>query len=120
MRRIIDAWSNPQITEETYIFPSLSGCNDEVEIVRRIKQETRACNKHLKEICKELQIDSAEKITTYAARHSYVTHAVHSGRSVSFVQDRLGHADPRTTMDYIKSLDPELLEQSTDFVEGFD
>ena len=116
----MDEWGNPRITDDTYIFPTLNGCTDESEIFRRVKQETRALNKHLKEICKELQIEGAEKITSYAARHSYVTHAIHSGRNVSFVQDRLGHADPRTTMSYIKSIDPELLEQSSDFVVGFD
>jgi integrase len=120
MRRIIDEWGNPRITDNTYVFPTLSGSTDEEEIFRRIKQETRALNKHLKEICKELQIDGAEGVTSYAARHSYVTHAIHSGHNVTFVQDRLGHADPRTTMSYIKSIDPELLEQSTDFVVGFE
>jgi integrase len=120
MKRIMDEWGNPRITDETYLFPTLNGCTDEAEIFRRIKQETRALNKHVKEICKELQIEGAEKITSYAARHSYVTHAIHSGKNVAFVQDRLGHADPRTTMTYIKSIDPELLEQSTDFVVGFD
>lgn len=116
MRRIMDEWGNPRINDDTYIFPTLNGSADEAEIFRRIKQETRALNKHLKEICKELQIDGAEWITSYAARHSYVTHAIHGGQNVAFVQDRLGHADPKTTVTYIKSIDPELLEQSSDFV----
>ena len=98
----------------------MNGRNDEAEIFRLIKQETRALNKHLKEICEGLQIDGYEKVTSYAARHSYVTHAIHSGHNVAFVQERLGHADPRTTTTYIKSIDPELLEQSTDFVVGYD
>jgi len=118
MRRIMNEWGNVRITDDTFIFPTLNESKDETEMFRRIKQETRACNKHLKAICKELQIDGAEGITSYAARHSYVTHAIHAGQNVSFVQERLGHADPRTTMSYIKSIDPELLEQSTDFVVG--
>ena len=120
MRRIMDKWGNPRITDDTYIFPTLNGRNGEAEIFKLIKQETRALNKHLKEICKELQIEGADKITSYAARHSYVTHAIHSGQNVAFVQERLGHADPRTTTTYIKSIDPELLEQSSDFVVGND
>lgn len=120
MRRIMDELGNPRITDETLIFPALNGCSDEVEIVRRIKQETRACNKHLKEICKELQIDGADKITSYAARHSYATHAIQSGQTIYYVQERLGHQDPKTTMAYVKSLGPELLEDSMKFVVGFD
>ena len=120
MRRIIDELGNPRITNETLIFPALNDFTDEVEIVRRIKQETRACNKHLKEICKELQIDGADKVTSYAARHSYATHAIQSGHNIYFVQDRLGHQDPKTTMAYVKSLGPELLEESMKFVVGFD
>ena len=118
MNMIIDRWGNQRITNDTYIFKPLTRAKDEVNAVRIIKQEVRAANMHLKAISKDLGF--ADNVSTYAARHSWATHAIQSGHNIYFVQDRLGHADPKTTMAYIKSLGPELLEKSMDFVVGFD
>lgn len=117
MKAIIDRWGNQRISDNTYIFKPLTRALDEADRVRITKQEVKAANMHLKAIAKDL--DFEDSISTYAARHSWATHAIQSGHNIYFVQDRLGHQDPKTTMAYVKSLGPELLEDSMKFVVGF-
>lgn len=117
MKAIIEKWGNPRISDSTYIFPQLGRAEDETEAVRIIKQEVKAANTHLKAIANELDVDSS--ISTYSARHSWASHAAHSGQNIHFIQSQLGHEDSKTTERYLESLGPELLEKSMQFVVGY-
>jgi integrase len=117
MREIIDRWGRPGISDDTYIFPQLSKARNETDRVRIIKQQVKAANNHLKAIAKDLAIDSS--ISTYSARHSWASHAAHSGQNIHFIQTQLGHGDSKTTERYLESLGPELLEKTMSFVVGF-
>ena len=118
MKAIIDRWGNPRITDNTYIFPPLDRAGSEGDAVRIIKQEVKAANTHLKAIAKELKIEGS--ISTYSARHSWASHAAHSGQNIHFIQTQLGHEDSKTTERYLESLGPELLEKSMQFVVGYE
>lgn len=115
MRKIIETWGNKKKTGDTLIFKALNNYNNESDRLRKIKQETKACNTHLKGIANELGLD--ESISSYSARHSFASHAVQSGQGVHFVQKQLGHSDSATTERYIDSLGPELLEKAMSFMD---
>jgi integrase len=51
--------------------------------------------------------DMDRTITVYTLRHTYATMALRSGVDLRTVQRNMGHADIRTTMDYLHYLDPE-------------
>ena len=118
MRAIMERWGNPR-SPGAHVFRQLNDCVTEEERVRKIGFEIKAANMHLKAMCADLGIADSHKISTYAARHSFASHAVWAGRSVHFVQDRLGHQNPQTTMHYIKSLGLDMLEKSMDFMPGY-
>ena len=43
-------------------------------------------------------------------RHSYATHLLEAGVKLRFVQDYLGHEDPKTTMVYTRLIKQDLAE----------
>lgn len=51
--------------------------------------------------------DMDPRITIYSMRHTYATSALRSGVDIATVQRRLGHSDIRTTMGYLRELEPE-------------
>ena len=48
-----------------------------------------------------------ERITVYSLRHTYATSLLRAGVDIKTVQQRLGHADVRTTMGYLHEIEPE-------------
>lgn len=51
-----------------------------------------------------------KKASVHNLRHSYAVHLLESGVSMRYVQEYLGHNDPRTTMIYLKLINIELQE----------
>ena len=47
------------------------------------------------------------KITVYSLRHTYATMALRSGVDLRTLQQRMGHADLKTTMEYLHYIEPE-------------
>ena len=48
-----------------------------------------------------------ESITIYCLRHTYATMALRSGIDLRTLQKRMGHADLKTTMEYLHYIEPE-------------
>ena len=48
-----------------------------------------------------------ERITVYSLRHTYATMALRSSIDLSTLQKRMGHADLKTTMEYLHFIEPE-------------
>jgi len=95
-----------------YVFPTLDGIEDELVIRKRIHQTIKNTNKYLRVIAKNVGINS--DVTTYFARHSFATILMKSGASRELIQQSLGHADPKTTENYLGSFDYETKKKFTD------
>ena len=46
-------------------------------------------------------------ISTYTARHSFATVLKRSGANIAFISESLGHADLKTTENYLDSFEDE-------------
>ena len=51
-----------------------------------------------------------KKVSVRHLRHSYATHLLEAGVSLQYVQQYLGHDDPKTTMVYTQLIKPDLAE----------
>jgi len=59
----------------------------------------------MEKISKGLKFDTI--ISTYTARHSYATVLKRSGANIAFISESLGHADLRTTENYLSSFEKD-------------
>ena len=95
--RILDHY--PKINE--YVFPILESGISERTIRYRIKGTLKKLNRDIKEIAALLEIEDAEKITHYWARHTYATTLKRSGISTAIISEALGHSSEATTKAYL-------------------
>jgi integrase len=94
------------IDKRNYIFPVLEREIHKTpqQIENRIHKILGQVNKNLKEIAKQVGIK--DKLTTYVARHSFITHMANSGKVTPFdLMNMVGHKDLKTTMIYYKGVD---------------
>lgn len=61
-----------------------------------------------KEACKKARIK--KKVSVRHLRHSYATHLLEAGVNLRYVQQYLGHDDPKTTMIYTRLIKQDLAE----------
>lgn len=61
-----------------------------------------------KEACKKVEI--RKKVSVRHLRHSYATHLLEEGVNLRYVQQYLGHDDPKTTMVYTRLIKQDLAE----------
>jgi integrase/recombinase XerD len=105
-KRIIKTWGNRPPKPENFIFPILqNGCTPEqvkVAVLQTIKQ----INKYFNRVLKEIGITT--RVTTIAARHTFSTIMMQNGASTEFIKDSVGHANVKTTENYLSSFDEEV------------
>jgi len=101
VQRIIDEYGN-EPAPNNYIFPILTGKETPLYVKQKTKYLTRAINKHMAIIGKELGIGA---ISTYTARHTFATVLKRWGSSIAYISEALGHADLRTTENYLDSFE---------------
>ena len=82
IERILDCYSK----ENEYVFPILQPGLTELTIRYRIKGTLKKISKNLKEIAGELEIECADQITHYWARHTYATTLKRSGISTAIIR----------------------------------
>jgi len=114
---IIKKWQNP---ENSFLFGILAPNLSAVTERNRIKKALKKINDHLQPVFKELEIkiDSVDRITTYAARHSFATTLKRKGVSTDEISEYLGHSSLATTKAYLASFEDALLiERSKLLVE---
>lgn len=115
MQRIIDTWGNPK-SHDNFIFPILNGKETALEQKKKTQYLTRAINKRMKSIAKNLGIDH---ISTYTARHSFATVLKRSGASIAYISEALGHQDLKTTENYLASFEREKREKAAELLTKF-
>jgi integrase/recombinase XerD len=117
MQSIIDRYGTKPIEPDKYIFNILiEGLTPEQEIAR-IKQATKQTNKYLKRIAIKIGID--KNISTYYARHSFASVLKLSGENIAYISESLGHADIKTTENYLSSFDSEKRKESQKKLKAF-
>jgi len=104
LQQIISKWGNPDRKPDNYIFPFLQDGLTPSDEKRIIKNVTRLINKKMGDIGKALKYGS---ISTYTARHSFATVLKRSGANIAFISESLGHADLKTTENYLDSFEKE-------------
>lgn len=114
MSAIIKEWGNKD--KAGFIFPFASGGETELQKVRLTKKVVESCNKSLRTICKDLDL---EKVTTYSARHSFATILKNSGVNVSFISESLGHSSIMVTQAYLDMFDNEERKRNSTFLTDF-
>lgn len=98
--QIISKWKNTD-PSNPYLFPILEPNLNPVTAKHRCKRFIKWVNKRMDIIGKELEID--QKISTYAARHSFSTVLKRKGVSTEFIKESLGHSSTVTTENYLDS-----------------
>jgi len=84
-----------------YIFNILTPGMKAKEIVNASKKAITFINTNLKKIASKIGI--TEEISSYFARHSYSTILMNSEAPLAFISQQLGHADIKTTQNYLGS-----------------
>lgn len=108
IQEIIDKWGNPNECDN-YIFPFLEGGETLQEIKAKNHDVYTRINKRMREVCEVLGLN---RITTYAARHSFATILNRKGVPVSYISQQLGHTSIRTTQIYLGSFERDARVES--------
>lgn len=104
IQRVIETWGNKPGDSKDYVFPVLREGLTPQQEADRIHDFIAEINEGLKTACVDLKLP---KITTYSARHTSATVMRNKGASIEFIQEAMGHADSKTTQDYLDSFDLE-------------
>ena len=90
--------TSKKINEYDYLFTSLKGN----------KYSIRSPQQIIKHAAKKAMIN--KKVSCHTLRHSFATHLIEEGYSISEVQSLLGHKSPETTFIYIHSASPKMIK----------
>ena len=104
IKKIIKQWGNPGRRPDQYIFPYINGEETPMEVRSKAQDIIRRTNLRLKEIGEALNIDN---LSTYSARHSFATVLKRSGANIAYISESLGHADQKTTENYLASFEKD-------------
>lgn len=93
-----------------YIFPIYTGGRKTAkQLIDRKKRVSKTINAALREIAAALGY-SIPGLSFYTARHTYADSLKKAGVSVEVISQALGHADVRTTDNYLKSFGDEVID----------
>ena len=98
---IIERWGN-NFNHNNHVFDFLNNEMSEKQKQSAIKTAIKRCNQYMNQIAEDLRISF--KISTYYARHTWATVQMEAGADILFISKSLGHADIRTTQDYLGTL----------------
>ena len=117
VKAIVKKWGNEKKGPNTFIFPILQDGLTPVRERDLIQLQTSVINFNMKAIAKLLKIET--DCTTYVARHSFATVLKRSGASSEFIGEALGHADVKTTSNYLGSFEDESKVQTIKALTAF-
>ena len=88
--------------ESEFVFGVLKGDETKTKLKERSKAYVKRINRVLKAICEENSI--AKHVTTYSARHTAANQLLAGDVPVAKISQLLGHADIKTTQNYLSNL----------------
>ncbi|WP_169578028.1 site-specific integrase [Rudanella lutea] len=100
---IIERWSNQDKSKDAYVFDFLKPEMTPIQIRYAIGGYTKRINKDIQKVAKALGITN--HVTTYYARHSFVSRLIQTGVRLTEIKDLIGHSDIRMTEQYAATLD---------------
>lgn len=103
IKSIIDTHGNQ--SKQDYLFPYLNDKNTPQAQYTAKLSLLRLLNKSLRKIGKKLNFEL--DLTTYVARHSFATIMQRSGVSTAEISEALGHAELKTTSNYLDGFSEE-------------
>ena len=113
---------NHYVTEKSkpndLIFPFMPPAIDTFsrpEYKKEIGRKTSLINKYLKAIADDASI--GKTITTHISRHSFASAALRKTKDVKALQEALGHSDPKMTIEYLKELNIENLDEMMETID---
>lgn len=115
-KQILEKWGNKNRDKDDYLFPyfnALKGQHNTSREERYLSNLlTKTVNKYLKRIGKEQGLPF--KLTSGISRHSYAAVLKNKGYTDVLIGDGLGHEDPKTTQNYLGSLDDNLVKEMSE------
>src|SRR3989344_404844 len=85
-----------KLNKDSFLFNSYNG-----------RMSSRSVQEILKKAAKKIKIE--KRVHPHTLRHSFSTHLIENGYSISDVQSLLGHKSPETTMRYIHMTSPKFI-----------
>lgn len=103
MQKIVEEWGTKDKSPNNFIFPILHPNDDLMRQFNHVKSLVKFVNDGMSNIVKQLNIN--KKVTNIVSRHTFSTVLKRSGASTEFIQESLGHADKKTTENYLDSFE---------------
>lgn len=117
LKHLIDRNKIHKLEKDHYVFNILNENEDLRAQDAKIRQFIKTTNKYLKRISEVLELSTS--VTTYTARHTFISIAVAVGHDSRVVQDLVGHSDLRSTEVYIADVAKEKREESTQKIANY-
>lgn len=110
MNAILDLYNHKETKNEDYIFPILDKkISDPVELQKAISSKNVIVNRNLDKIAEQAGIEAS--ISFHVSRHSFSQYALEKGMNLYQISKALGHSSLKTTEQYLKTFDEELLDE---------
>lgn len=115
MQRLITRHGSRAVGHNAYIFPILKPSMTPEEQYREVREFTKRMNITLKKIAKAVGIQ--ERVSTYAARHSFASLLRDKGVSSEYLKEALGQSTLSVTERYLKDLDSKTRRDNSELLE---
>lgn len=117
IREIMERYGNPDKKPNNYLFPVMEHHFTPLEQYYEVRAFTKFINDRMARIGERLGID--KKLTTIVSRHSFSTQMKRAGASTEFIQEALGHADKKTTENYLDSFENAVKKEFASALTAF-
>jgi integrase/recombinase XerD len=102
---VIEKYGNDSKSPNSFIFPILDQNSDPEQQHYQLKNFIRFVNQHIVKYSKSIGLDLP--LSTYWARHSYVTNAIRNGASMEFISEALNHSSLLVTHSYFAGFEDD-------------
>lgn len=117
MWQIIGRWGTTNKHTKNYIFPILSEDMNPIEQHLAVKALVEMILNQMENIRKALKID--KKIGSMQARHRCATALKLCGATTEYIQETLGHADVKTTENYLGIFEDDVKKEFAEKLSAF-